>query len=106
MAARERRNPTRGVEIEVDTGLAQAWGIMGQALMALGKSSEAVQSHSAAVELLREWLPKKTLPTTWGTLSIFLTDLGEAQHDTGDLRGAAASYREAVEIRKPMVERD
>jgi tetratricopeptide (TPR) repeat protein len=58
------------------------------------------------VELLRGWLPKKTLPTTMGTLSIFLTDLGDAQHDTGDLRGAVESYREAVEIRKPMVERD
>ena len=106
IAVWERRNPTRGVDIQVDTGLAQAWGIMGQALMALGQSSEAVQSHSAAVGLLRGWLPRQTLPTTRGTLSIFLTDLGDAQRDVGDLRGAVESYREAVDIRKPMVERD
>ena len=106
IAVWERRNPTRGVDIQGDTGLAQAWGILGQALMALGQSSEAVQSHSAAVGLLREWLPRQTLPTTLGTLSIFLTDLGDAQRDVGDLRGAVKSYREAVDIRKPMVERD
>jgi tetratricopeptide (TPR) repeat protein/tRNA A-37 threonylcarbamoyl transferase component Bud32 len=106
IAVWERRNPTRGMDIQVDTGLAQAWGIMGQALMALGQSSEAVRSHSAAVGLLRGWLPRQTLPTTRGTLSIFLTDLGDAQRDVGDLRGAIESYREAVDIRKPMVERD
>jgi eukaryotic-like serine/threonine-protein kinase len=106
IAVWERRNPTRGVDIQGDTGLAQAWGILGQALMALGQSSEAVQSHSAAVELLRGWLPRQTLPTTRGTLSIFLTDLGDAQRDVGDLRGAVESYREAVDIRKPMVESD
>ena len=106
IAVWERLNPKRGVDIQVDTGLAQAWGIMGQALMALGQSDEAVRSHSAAVELLREWLPRQTLPTTQGTLSIFLTDLGDAQRDVGDLRGAVESYREAVDIRKPMVERD
>lgn len=106
IAAWERRNPTRGVDIQGDTGLAQAWGILGQALMALGQSSEAVQSHAAAVALLRQWLPRQTLPTTRGTLSIFLTDLGDAQLDGGDLRGALESYREAIGIRKPMVERD
>lgn len=41
-----------------------------------------------------------------GTLSIFLTDLGDAQRDVGDLEGAVESYREAVGIRKPMVESD
>ena len=106
IAVWQRRNPTRGVDIQGDTGLAQAWGIMGQALMALGESSEAVRSHSAAVELLRGWLPRQTLPTTRGTLSIFLTDLGDAQRDVGDLRGAVESYREAVEIRRPMIESD
>jgi eukaryotic-like serine/threonine-protein kinase len=106
IAVWERRNPTRGVDIQGDTGLAQAWGIMGQALMALGESSEAVRSHSAAVELVPGWLPRQTLPTTRGTLSIFLTDLGDAQRDVGDLRGAVESYREAVGIRKPMVEAD
>jgi eukaryotic-like serine/threonine-protein kinase len=106
VAVWERRNPQRGVDIQGDTGLAQAWGIMGQALMALGQSSEAVKSHSAAVGLLREWLPRQTLPTTRGTLSIFLTDFGNAQRDVGDLGGAAESYREAVGIRKPMVESD
>jgi eukaryotic-like serine/threonine-protein kinase len=106
VAVWERRNPKRGVDIQVDTGLAQAWGIMGQALMALGQSSEAVRSHSAAVDLLRGWLPRQTLPTTRGTLSIFLTDLGDAQRDVGDLRGAVESYREAVGIRRPMVESD
>ena len=106
IAVWEGRNPTRGVDIEVDTALAQAWGIMGQAMMALGRSSEAVQSHSAAVGLLRGWLPRQTLATTRGTLSIFLTDLGDAQRDVGDLRGAVESYREALGIRKPMVEAD
>jgi tetratricopeptide (TPR) repeat protein len=106
IAVWERRNPTRGVDIQGDTGLAQAWGILGQSLMALGQSAEAVQSHQAAVALLREWLPRQTLPTTRGTLSIFLTDLGDAQRDVGDLRGAVESFREAVSIRKPMVESD
>ena len=106
IAVWERRNPTRGVDIQGDTGLAQAWGILGQALMALGQSSEAVKSHWAAVEMLRGWLPRQTLPTTLGTLSIFLTDLGDAQRDVGDLRGAVASYQEAVDLRKPIVARD
>jgi tRNA A-37 threonylcarbamoyl transferase component Bud32 len=106
IAVWERRNPMRGVDLQGDTGLAQAWGILGQSLMALGQSSEAVQSHAAAVQTLRDWLPRETLPTTRGTLSIFLTDLGDAQRDVGDLRGAVASYQEAVGIRKPMVERD
>jgi tetratricopeptide (TPR) repeat protein len=106
IAVWERHTPQRGVDIQGDTGLAQSWGILGQALLARGQSPEAVQSHAAAVELLRAWIPRQTLPTTRGTLSLFLTDLGDAQRDVGDLDGAVESYREAVGIRKPMVEND
>ncbi len=106
IAAWERRTPQRGQDLETDTGIAQAWGIMGQALVALGESADAVGRHAAAVDLLRSWLPRKTLPTTQGTISLMLHDLAEARRDTGDLGGAVQTYREAAQIRKQILQKD
>jgi eukaryotic-like serine/threonine-protein kinase len=106
IAAWERLNPVRAQDLEVDTRIAQAWGMMGQALVALGESNEAVDRHTAAVNLLRGWLPRKTLPTTRGTISLMLYDLAAAKRDTGDLQGAVQIYREAVSIRQQILERD
>jgi tetratricopeptide (TPR) repeat protein len=104
VAAFERRNARRGEDLQTDTGIAQAWGIMGQALVEQGESMAAVERHSAAVDLLRTWVPRKTAPTTWGTISLLLYDLGEARRDVGDLAGAVSAYQEAVRIRKQILE--
>jgi tetratricopeptide (TPR) repeat protein len=104
IAAWERRHPQRNQDLESDTGIAQAWGIMGQALAAQGESAAAVQSHTAAVDLLRGWLPRKIAPTTLGTVSIMLQHLGDALRETGDLTGAVRIYREAVQIRKQILQ--
>ncbi|MBM3782898.1 MAG: serine/threonine protein kinase [Acidobacteria bacterium] len=106
IVAWERLKPQRGDDIEVDTRIAQAWGIMGQALLELGEAQQSVERHSAAVRLLREWLPRKTLPSTRGTLSLFLHDLGEAQVDAGDLSGAVRTLEEASAIRRAILEKD
>ncbi len=104
VAAFEQRNPRRGEDLQTDTGIAQAWGIMGQTLVEQGESTAAVERHSAAVELLRSWVPRKTAPTTLGTVSLLLFDLGEARRDAGDLAGAVDAYQEAVRIRKQILE--
>lgn len=103
IAAWERRNPQRGQNIEADTGIAQAWGIMGQALLGQGDSAAAVEKHTAAVNLLRGWPAGQTAPNTPGTISLMLYDLGEALRDTGDLAGAVAAYQEAVRIREKIL---
>jgi tetratricopeptide (TPR) repeat protein len=54
VTAWERRTPRRGEDLEADTGIAQAWGILGQALYEAGQASEAVERHTAAVNLLRD----------------------------------------------------
>lgn len=105
IAVWERLKP-RGEDIEVDTRIAQAWGMMGQALVALGDSRAAVERHTAAVGLLREWLPRKTMPTTRGTLSLFLYDLAEGRRDTGDLKGAVAALEESARIRREILAQD
>lgn len=104
--AYDRLNPRRGEDIAVDTGIAQAWGMMGQALLARGEPAAAVERHTAAVRLLREWLPRRTLPTTRGTLSLFLYDLAEAHRDTGDLKGAVETLQESAQIRRQILEQD
>lgn len=104
IAAWERRSPQRGQDFEADTGIAQAWGYMGRALSAQGDAEEAVRHHTAGVGLLRGWLTRRPLPSTRGTLSLLLHDLGKAQRDSGDLRGAVATYREALRIRRQIVE--
>jgi tetratricopeptide (TPR) repeat protein len=65
-----------------------------------------VERHSAAVELLRQWIPRKTLPTTRGTLSLFLYDLAYALRDTGDLAGAVRTLQESAQIRRQIMEAD
>lgn len=104
IAAWERRNPQRGQNLEADTGIAQAWGIMGQALLGQGDAAAAVEKHTAAVNLLRGWPPGKAAPTTPGTISLMLYDLGEALRDTGDLAGAVAAYQEAVRMREKILQ--
>jgi eukaryotic-like serine/threonine-protein kinase len=106
IAAWERLNPRRGENLEVDTGVAQAWGTLGQALYELGEAAESVERHTAAVNLLRGWLPRQTLPTTRGTISLLLYDLAMARHDTGDLPGAVETYREAAQIRRQILAKD
>ncbi len=98
VAAWERRNPRRGQNLEADTGIAQAWGIMGQALLGQGDAAAAVEKHTAAVDLLRRWPSSGAAPVPQGTFSLMLHDLAEARRDTGDLAGAVAAYQESVRI--------
>jgi predicted Ser/Thr protein kinase len=104
VAAWERRNPQRGQDLEADTGIAQAWGMMGQALAAQGESEAAVDRHTAAVDLLRGWLPRQTGQHTHGTISNLLFDLGQARREVGDLTGAIRTYREAEQIRRKLLQ--
>jgi eukaryotic-like serine/threonine-protein kinase len=104
IAVWERRNPQRGQDLESDTGIAQAWGLMGQALHAQGEAKAAVERHKAAVDLLSSWLPRKTAPNTRGIISTMLYDLAEARRDSGDLNGAVEAYRESARIRKEILQ--
>jgi tetratricopeptide (TPR) repeat protein/predicted Ser/Thr protein kinase len=106
VAAWERRHPERGQDLDTDTGIAQAWGIMGQALVAQGKAAEAVARHAAAVDLLSSWLPKKTLPTTHGTISLMQYDLATALRDVGELEKSAQMYLEARRMRKQLLDKN
>jgi eukaryotic-like serine/threonine-protein kinase len=103
IAAWERRNPERGLDLEADTGIAQAWGLMGQALHAQGEAKAAVERHKAAVDLLSSWLPRKTAPNTRGIISTMLYDLADARRDAGDLKGAVEAYRESARMRKEIL---
>jgi len=106
IAAWERRNPHRGQDLTADTGIAQAWGYMGNALIAMGEPAKAVERHSAAVGVLRGWITRQAAPTTAGTLSLMLQDLADAQRETGDLRAAVATYREATRIRQEILQKN
>lgn len=106
IAAWQRRTPQRGHDLQSDTGIAQAWGIMGKILSAQGDADAAVKHHTAAVNLLRSWIPRNPGVNTQGTIAIMLQDLGEARRDTGDLTGAVAIYREAVLTRQQLLRSD
>jgi serine/threonine protein kinase len=106
IATWERHTPTRGQNLQADTGIAQAWGTMGKVYTELGDAPEAVRLHTSAVGLMRSWLPRETLETTRGTISLMLTDLGRALRDIGDLQGAVDRYHEAAQIRKQIMQKN
>lgn len=107
IVAWERLNPRRGADLTVDTPVAQAWGMMGNALVALGESDAAVERHTAAVNLLRGWMfSTRRFRPRWVRSPYSFTILPALSATPAICPGAVRALEESLRLRRQVIGKD